>query len=50
MSKIKMGMIEDGGLKGKKIILKPRKGLKKNEYLIEQGYSLMVHLCLLYIV
>lgn len=32
-----MGMIEEGSLKGKKIILKPRKGLKKNEYLIEQG-------------
>lgn len=30
-------MINDGGLKGKKIILEPRIGLRKNEYLIEQG-------------
>ncbi len=37
MSKIKLGIIEDGGLKGKKIILEPRKGLRRNEYLVEQG-------------
>lgn len=37
MNKIKMGMIEDGKLKGKKILLEPRKGLRRNEYLVEQG-------------
>lgn len=37
MTKIKMGIIEAGGLKGKKIILEPRNGLKRNEYLIEKG-------------
>lgn len=37
MNKIKLGVIEDGGLKGRRIILEPRKGLKRNEYLIEQG-------------
>ena len=32
-----LGIIEEGKLKGKKIILEPRGELKKNEYLVEKG-------------
>lgn len=35
--KIQFGVIEDGGLKGKKIVLKPRHGLRNNEWLVEHG-------------
>lgn len=34
---MKLGVIEDGTLKGKRIILEPRDGLKDNEYLVENG-------------
>lgn len=33
----KWGQIEEGKLKGKRVILEPRIGLKDNEYLIEKG-------------
>ena len=32
-----VGIIEDGTLKGRKIILEPRSGMKDNEYLVEEG-------------
>ena len=32
-----LGIIETGGLKGKKIILEPRINLEDNEWLIEDG-------------
>lgn len=34
---MKIGLIESGKLKGKKIILEPRTGLRDNEYLVEKG-------------
>ena len=34
---MKLGMIEEGQLKGKKVLLEPREGLKENEYLVEKG-------------
>lgn len=34
---MKLGVIEEGKLKGKKIILEPRKGLEENQYLVEKG-------------
>lgn len=34
---MKLGVIEEGKLKGKRIILEPRDGLKDNEYLVENG-------------
>lgn len=35
--KLTLGIIEEGKLQGKKIILSPREGLKQNEYLVEKG-------------
>jgi len=35
-----LGKIEEGKLKGKKVILEPRSGLKENEYLVEKGLFL----------
>lgn len=32
-----LGVIEEGSLQGKRIILEPRTGLKKNEWLIEKA-------------
>ena len=34
---LKLGIIEDGGLKGKQIILEPRTGMKRNEYMVAEG-------------
>lgn len=34
---MKLGEILEGKLKGKKIILEPRNGLKSNEYFVEKG-------------
>lgn len=34
---MKLGVINEGKLKGKKVILEPRTGLKDNEYLVEKG-------------
>jgi len=34
---MKLGVILDGKLKDKKIILEPRKGLDKKTYLVEKG-------------
>ena len=34
---LQLGVIEDGGWKGRKIILSPRVHLKQNEYLVEKG-------------
>ena len=34
---LKFGIIEDGGLKGKQIILEPRTGMKNNEWMIAEG-------------
>lgn len=34
---MKFGIIEEGKLKGQKIILEPRNGLKNNEYIVEKG-------------
>jgi len=34
---MKLGIIEDGNLKGKRIVLEPRDGLEDNLYLIEKG-------------
>jgi len=34
---MKLGIIEDGKLKGKKIILEPREGLPDNLYLVSKG-------------
>jgi len=34
---MKLGIIEEGKLKGKKVILEPRGELKDNEYLVERG-------------
>lgn len=32
-----LGVIEEGQLEGKKIIIAPRSNLKQNEYLVEKG-------------
>ncbi len=37
---MKLGVIEEGKLKGKKVILEPRNGLKDNEYFVESGVFL----------
>lgn len=37
MNKLVLGVIEEGSLKGKKVIFSPRNGLKDNEFLVEQG-------------
>jgi len=34
---MKLGVIEDGKLKGKKIVLEPREGLEDNLYLVSKG-------------
>lgn len=34
---MKLGEILEGKLKGRKIILEPREGLRQNEYLVEKG-------------
>ena len=34
---MKLGVIESGGLKGKRIILEPRNDFKQNEYMVETG-------------
>ncbi len=34
---LKFGIIEDGRLKGKQIILEPRTGMKNNEWMIAEG-------------
>jgi hypothetical protein len=34
---MKLGIIEDGKLKGKKIVLEPREGLENNLYLVSKG-------------
>lgn len=34
---MKLGIIEEGVLKGKKVILEPHEGLKDNEYFVEKG-------------
>ena len=34
---MKLGVIEEGKLKGKKVIIEPRIGLKENEWLVEKG-------------
>lgn len=34
---LKLGIIEEGKLKGLKLILEPRKDLKDNEYYVEKG-------------
>lgn len=34
---MKLGIIEEGVLKDRRIILSPRKGLKDNEYMVENG-------------
>jgi hypothetical protein len=31
------GVIKEGPLEGKRIIIEPRKGLKQNEYFVEKG-------------
>ena len=35
-----MGVIEEGTLKGRQIILQPREGLKDNEWLVQSGLLL----------
>lgn len=35
-----LGVIEEGKLKGKKIILEPRTNLEENQYLVEKGVFL----------
>ena len=49
---MKLGIIETGRLKGKKIILEPRQGLPDNIYLVENGTFLngspqFSHFCLI---
>lgn len=34
---MQLGIIEEGNLKNRKIILEPREGLKRNEWLIEKA-------------
>lgn len=34
---MRLGVIDEGRLKGKKVILDPRNGLKENEWLVEEG-------------
>ena len=34
---MKLGIIKEGKLKGKKVILKPRTGLPENIFLVEKG-------------
>ena len=34
---MKLGLIEEGKLQGKKVILEPRVDMKDNEYLVEKG-------------
>ena len=34
---LKFGIIDDGGLKRKQIILEPRTGMKNNEWMIAEG-------------